>query len=131
MGLVIQFLTITGHLASTLFAFVHLGGGDAAAAFYDNMSAPWYLAHLGFYGLSFLVTDLLVIHRVHVIFSNSRTVIILPFIFPIVQVVSTAELTYQLSKSHPGEQSIVLYGLSNPWVTTTLVTSIVLVFAPT
>ncbi|KAJ7207841.1 hypothetical protein GGX14DRAFT_634183 [Mycena pura] len=85
MGLVIRFFTITGHwigtLYATFFAFVHLGGGTTAAAFYDNLSSPWYLTNLVFLGASFLVTNLLVIHRLHVIFSNSRTVIILPLIF--------------------------------------------------
>ncbi|KAJ7207840.1 hypothetical protein GGX14DRAFT_396053 [Mycena pura] len=114
LSLVIQFFTITGHWIgtqyATLFAFVHLGGGDAAAAFYENLSAPWYLANLVFLGASFLITNLLVIHRVHVIFSNSRTVIVLPFIFLVVQVVSEVVLLYQFAKSHPGEQYIVLYG---------------------
>ncbi|KAJ7218560.1 hypothetical protein GGX14DRAFT_595276 [Mycena pura] len=50
LGLVIQFFTITGHWICTLYAFVHLDGGDAAAAFYDNMSAPWYLTSLVFFG---------------------------------------------------------------------------------
>ncbi|KAJ7207846.1 hypothetical protein GGX14DRAFT_567148 [Mycena pura] len=49
MGLVIQFFTITGHwigtLYATLFAFGHLGGGTAAAAFYDNLSSPWISAY--------------------------------------------------------------------------------------
>ncbi|KAJ7207848.1 hypothetical protein GGX14DRAFT_634188 [Mycena pura] len=134
-GLVIQFFTITGHwigtLYATLFAFGHLNGGTAAAAFYDNLSSAWYLTNLSFLGATFLVTNLLVIHRVHVIFSNNRTVTGLPFIILMVEMVSLVGLVYQFAKSHPGEQSIVIYGLSNPWVTTSLVTSMVLVFAPT
>ncbi|KAJ7218558.1 hypothetical protein GGX14DRAFT_595264 [Mycena pura] len=130
LSLVIQFFTITGHWIgtqyATLFAFVHLGGGDAAAAFYENLSAPWYLTKFVFLGASFLVTNLLVIHRVHVIFSNSRTVIVLPFIFLAVQVVSIVVLLYQFAKSHPGEQYIVLYGLSNPWIIMSVVTSLMI-----
>ncbi|KAJ7207838.1 hypothetical protein GGX14DRAFT_396051 [Mycena pura] len=130
LGLVIQFFTITGHwictLYATLFAFVHLGGGTAAAAFYENISLPWYLTNLGFYGVGFLVTDLLVIHRVHVIFSNSRTVIILPFIFLVVQVVSEVVFLCQFAKSHPDETFFVLYGLSNPWITTSVATSLMI-----
>ncbi|KAJ7218559.1 hypothetical protein GGX14DRAFT_695720 [Mycena pura] len=107
LGLVIQFFSITGHwictLYATLFAFVHLGGGDAAAAFYDNLSAPWYLTNLGFLGVGFFVTDLLVIHRVHVIFSNSRTVIILPLIFLIIglgkiSVYSTGMISWKIRR---------------------------------
>jgi len=87
---------------------------------------PWYLTTLVFLGAGFLVTNLLVIHRVHVIFSNNVTVTILPFILLIIQMVSVVGLVYQFAKSHPSEQSIVLYSLSNPWVTTSLVTSMVI-----
>ncbi|KAJ7207849.1 hypothetical protein GGX14DRAFT_634189 [Mycena pura] len=142
LGLVVQFLAITGCAAltniqhwivmlyTTVFAFVHLGGGAAAAAFYNDISSPSFVAGIGFCGASSLVTNFLVIHRVYVIFSNSRSVTFLPFVFLMIQVVASVGLFCQYLKSDPGGQYTVIYGLSNPWVTVGLVASIVLVFCP-
>ncbi|KAJ7102881.1 hypothetical protein C8R44DRAFT_808694 [Mycena epipterygia] len=127
LGLCVQFLIITAHWIDTIyqacFSFLHLGGGTAAEAFYLNQSAPSAVAEATLFVTCTLVTDLLVIHRLYVISSHSLNVIMFPLTALMGQAVGGAGIIYRFVKSPPGDNS---YVLSNGWVTTVLVSSIVI-----
>ncbi|KAJ7461788.1 hypothetical protein B0H11DRAFT_2056027 [Mycena galericulata] len=63
--LVAQFLTVSGHWITTLYkihiGLVHLGGGPAADAFYNNLSNPSSIAQVALFVVCNLLTDFLVV----------------------------------------------------------------------
>ncbi|KAJ7102886.1 hypothetical protein C8R44DRAFT_808706 [Mycena epipterygia] len=144
LGLCVQFLIITAHWIDTIyracFGFLHLGGGTAAEVFYLDQSAPYAVADVTLFVICTLVTDILVIHRLYVISSHRLNIIVFPLTALMGQTgasltqngcchllcfatVGGAGIIYRFVKSLPGDNS---YSLSNGWVTTALVSSIVI-----
>ncbi|KAJ7060961.1 hypothetical protein C8F01DRAFT_1141408 [Mycena amicta] len=129
-GLVSQFVVIAGHWINGLYQILYaLGRLDEAGAdtYYNNPSSTAFSVALGLSEATGWITNLLVIHRVYVIFSH-RFILVVPSLVVLFlgQVVSGSGLLYFVVKSHHGEQFLELYNLSNPWVTTMLVASILI-----
>ncbi|KAJ6552037.1 hypothetical protein DFH09DRAFT_600908 [Mycena vulgaris] len=129
LGLVVQYLTITAHWINTIyetfFVFLHLGG-DAAAAFYSDLSTPSAVMHITLLVICTLVTDLLVIHRLYAICSHRPKAILIPAILLVGEAVSGGGIIIGFTKSYPNEGYSIEYSLSNGWVTTHLVVSILI-----
>ncbi|KAJ7143954.1 hypothetical protein C8R44DRAFT_864959 [Mycena epipterygia] len=146
LGLVLQFVTITAvrnyfrhfgagiyresvlqHCIDTIyrtcFSFLRLGGGPAADAFDIHLSTPSVVLKSMLFVICTLVTDLLVIHRVYVVFSYRHSVIMLPLTFLVGQAVCDGGVVYHLVKSYPGNH---LRSLLNGWMTTAFVLSIII-----
>ncbi|KAJ7471983.1 hypothetical protein FB451DRAFT_1399281 [Mycena latifolia] len=119
LGLVAQFLIITAHwinsIYNTFFGIVHLGGGIAAEAFYSNLSSPTTILHITFLVTCTLLTDLLVIHRLYVICSRTRSFVIFPLVLLVGQAVSGSGIIYRFTKSYTDEGFFIQYSLANPW----------------
>ncbi|KAJ7471979.1 hypothetical protein FB451DRAFT_1399278 [Mycena latifolia] len=128
LGLIAQFLIITAHwvntIYQTLFAIVHLGGGAPAAAFYSDLATPSSIVHITLRVICALLTDLLVIHRLYAIFSYRRNVILFPLTLLVGQAVCGSSIIYRFANSGG---FFIQYSLSNPWLTTDLVLSILIV----
>ncbi|KAJ7140097.1 hypothetical protein C8R43DRAFT_602831 [Mycena crocata] len=130
LGLVIQFLVVTAHWVNTIYrtfhAIVGLGAGSGAGAFYSNLSTPSSVVHVTLLVISTFVTDVLVIHRLYVIYSHNRRVVICPLVFLVGQAVCGVGIIYNFVIASPAEEFQILFSLSNAWVTTHLVLSILI-----
>ncbi|KAJ7146867.1 hypothetical protein C8R44DRAFT_864586 [Mycena epipterygia] len=126
VALVLLFLSITAHWINGIYvvyiAFIRLGGGIPAELFYLGLSSPTSLAHISLVEIATFITDALVIHRLYIVWSCQIRVIIIPVIFQLAQVVSGIHTIYDFSR----ETLFTFYALSNPWVTTSLVSSLVI-----
>ncbi|KAJ6536417.1 hypothetical protein DFH09DRAFT_1283817 [Mycena vulgaris] len=125
LALIVLFLSITAHWINGIyvfyFAFIHLGGGVDAEAFYLSLSTPTSLAHISLVEVATFITDSLVIHRLYVVWSCNRRVVILPLFALLCQAVSGIRIIYDFSRENLSN----FYALSGPWLMTTLVSSLV------
>ncbi|KAJ7694534.1 hypothetical protein B0H17DRAFT_1199064 [Mycena rosella] len=126
LALFILFLSITAHLINAIYmlylGFAHFGGGIPAAELYLSLSAPTTLAHISLVEVATFITDSLVIHRLYVVWSCNRRVVIFPLIVVLCQLVSGIHIIYDFSR----ETLFDFYSLSNPWVTSSLVSSLLI-----
>ncbi|KAJ6585915.1 hypothetical protein B0H19DRAFT_1369035 [Mycena capillaripes] len=126
LGLIVQFLVITVHSVNTayqtLFA-IGLGGGAATEAFYLNLTRPSFVANMTLMVITHHLTDAFVLHRLYVIFSHGRNVMIFPLICFLAQIVSGCGVIYRSATSDPDEDYLTL---SNGWLTAKLVASILI-----
>ncbi|KAJ7474167.1 hypothetical protein FB451DRAFT_1466726 [Mycena latifolia] len=126
LALILLFLTITAHFINGIyvlyFAFIHLDGGVPAEIFYLTLSSPADIAHISLVEVATLITDSLVIHRLYVVWSCQRRVIIFPLIFLCSQAVAGIRVIYDMSR----ENIVNFYALSNPWVTMSIVSTLVI-----
>ncbi|KAJ6483078.1 hypothetical protein DFH09DRAFT_1292059 [Mycena vulgaris] len=126
LALVGLFLSITAHWINgicTLYqAFIFLGGGFPAEVLYLTLSSPTALAHSSLVGVTTVITDSLMIHRLYTVWSYDRRVIIFPLLVLAGQIVSGIHVLYDLSR----ETIFNFFALSNPWETSYLVSSLVI-----
>ncbi|KAJ6477037.1 hypothetical protein C8R45DRAFT_1008625 [Mycena sanguinolenta] len=127
LGLLVQFLAITGHWINTLyqviFAIGYHGGGPAATAWYLDLKRPSFVANIALLVTSHTVTDSIVLHRLYIIFPERHNVMIFPLACFVVQVVSAIGLVARSATSKRGED---YFTLSNGWLTAKLVASILI-----
>ncbi|KAJ6484065.1 hypothetical protein C8R45DRAFT_1099226 [Mycena sanguinolenta] len=125
LALVGLFLAITAHWITSIYvlflAFIHLGGGLPAEILYLTLSVPPELSQMSLAEVVLVITDSLMIHRLYVVYSFDRRVVIFPICVLILQVVSGIHIIYDLSR----ETIFNFYDKSNPWVTSSLVSSLV------
>ncbi|KAJ7108367.1 hypothetical protein C8R43DRAFT_1114109 [Mycena crocata] len=118
LGLIIQFLAVTTHwivtIYQTFYAILSLEGGVQAEVFYNNQSTPTSVAQITLVAITSLITNVLVIHRLYVIYSRSLKVIICPIGFLLGQTVCESAIVYLFANSFSGPTR---YSLSNGWVT--------------
>ncbi|KAJ7636947.1 hypothetical protein FB45DRAFT_907807 [Roridomyces roridus] len=130
-ALVVQFCLILTHLIGTTYesyvSLVRLGGEDSAAIFFSDISRPSSVLQISTFILSSLVTDMLVIHRLFVIWSRRLDVVIFPLLSLLGQAISGGGVIhlYVVPNSH-NLTTLTLHDLSNGWGTCTLVLSIVI-----
>ncbi|KAJ7429338.1 hypothetical protein B0H11DRAFT_2145871 [Mycena galericulata] len=126
LSLVVQFLVITVHAVNTAYQTVfaiRLGGGAATEAFYLNLSRPSFVANMTLMVITHHLTDAFVLHRLYVIFSRGRKVMIFPVICFLAQIVSGCGVIYRSATSDPDEDYLTL---SNGWLTAKLIASILI-----
>ncbi|KAJ7742740.1 hypothetical protein DFH07DRAFT_39849 [Mycena maculata] len=127
LGLIVQFITITVHwingIYEVYFSFVHLGGGETIVAFYSDLSAPHAVLQITLFVICSLVADMLVIYRLYVIFSHRRNPVIFPLLLLVGQAISGGGVISVFATSNHAN---AFYSLANGWVTTSLVSSIVI-----
>ncbi|KAK6981565.1 hypothetical protein R3P38DRAFT_2578199 [Favolaschia claudopus] len=124
LGLVVQFLLVTGHTMNTTYQAlwaVHLGGGTVAAQWYSNLTRPTFIANLVLMVLTHHLTDAFVLHRLYVIFSREKSVMIFPLLCFLAQLVSGTGFIVRAARAGPNDDYLAL---SNGWLTTKLVASI-------
>ncbi|KAJ7461792.1 hypothetical protein B0H11DRAFT_2056052 [Mycena galericulata] len=123
-----QFLTVSSHWITTLyriyFALVHLGGGPAGDAYYVDLSTPSSVAQVALFVVCTLLTDLLVIHRLYVIFGRRRAPAMFPLILLVGQAVAGGGLISVFATFDPTVSEFTFYSWSNGWVSTALVLTI-------
>ncbi|KAF7349842.1 hypothetical protein MVEN_01284700 [Mycena venus] len=126
LALVGLFLSITAHWINGIYmlylAFIRLGGGFAAEVLYLSLSSPPALAHISLVEVATVITDGLMIYRLYVVWSLDRRVVIFPAVVLACQIVCGIRIIYDLSR----ETIFNFYVLSNPWVTGSLVSSLVI-----
>ncbi|KAJ6558314.1 hypothetical protein B0H19DRAFT_1261837 [Mycena capillaripes] len=127
-GIVVQFLVVTAHLIASIveayFCLNNAGGGVPAQICFLNTATPVAVANIAFFILTSIITDILVIHRLYVIWTRSRKVIVAPLVLLLVQAVGGSGVVVTLASGR-GEHKTVL-SLSNAWAATTLVASLVI-----
>ncbi|KAJ7229913.1 hypothetical protein GGX14DRAFT_383873 [Mycena pura] len=131
LGLFLQFLATTAHWINSIyqlsFGFVNLGGGVTAEAFFISLQSQ--LAQIILYTLSGLIADSLVIHRLFVVWSPKRIVLLLPLVALIMQAVATILGVFQYRNGDTFQNNGV-HTLSNGWVITSIVLSLLQVRSP-
>ncbi|KAJ7688970.1 hypothetical protein B0H17DRAFT_645943 [Mycena rosella] len=129
-GLIIQFLVITGHcintICETFLAIVRLGGGAAAEAFYLDLSTTSSVVHITLLVMCTLVTDILVIHRLYVICSYTRNIVLFPLAILVAQAAGGVGSIYHFARWYSDKLGSTKYLLLDGWVVTHLVSSIVI-----
>ncbi|KAJ7722369.1 hypothetical protein B0H16DRAFT_918591 [Mycena metata] len=126
VALVGLFLAVTAHWLNDVYvlylAFIRLGGGLSAEVLYLTLSGPTYIAHISLVEVAAVITDGLVIHRLYVVASNDIRIIIFPLFLQACQIVCGIKIIFDMSR----ETVLNFWTLSNPWVTSSLVASIVI-----
>ncbi|KAJ7270148.1 hypothetical protein B0H12DRAFT_1094738 [Mycena haematopus] len=127
LGLLVQFLAITGHfintLYQTLFAIGYLGAGPAATEWYLDLARPSFVTNIALLVISHTVTDSIVLHRLYIIFPQGRNVMIFPLACFVGQAVSGIGLVSRAATLKPGEDFLTL---ENGWLTAKLIASILI-----
>nr|GAT47094.1 predicted protein [Mycena chlorophos] len=80
IGLVVQLLALLGHWINTLYRALHGIGhldADAATAYYSSLSLSFKFDVI-FSGFVTLATNVVMIHRVYVVFSRRKAPVVLP-----------------------------------------------------
>ncbi|KAJ7634706.1 hypothetical protein FB45DRAFT_909614, partial [Roridomyces roridus] len=131
LALIAQNLTITAHWILTMWVGYHtlivLGGGQAGEDYYSNPSAPPLFAQLSMYTVGSIIADLLVIHRLYVIYSRRWIYAAFPAALLLGQLVSGTGSLVVLGVLHKeGVSLLEVDTRSRAWVTTSLVFSIVI-----
>ncbi|KAJ7036141.1 hypothetical protein C8F04DRAFT_488348 [Mycena alexandri] len=126
VALVGLFLSVTAHWLNGVYvlylAFIRLGGGLPAEVLYFTLSTPTFLAHMSLVEVAAVITDGLVIHRLYVVWSSDVRIIIFPLVLQACQIVCGIKIIVDLSR----ETIFNFWTLSNPWVTSSLVASIII-----
>ncbi|KAJ6480575.1 hypothetical protein C8R47DRAFT_1285040 [Mycena vitilis] len=126
LALVALFVAITVHWIIGIYilylVFIHLGGGLAAEVFYLTLSMPASLAQFSLVEVATVITDSLMVHRLCIVWAHQPRVAIFPIIILACQIVSAIHVIVDLSR----ETIFDFYRLSNPWVSTSLVSSLVI-----
>ncbi|KAJ7891942.1 hypothetical protein B0H13DRAFT_2038906 [Mycena leptocephala] len=126
LALVGLFASITAHWLTIIYVlyltFIHLGGGFAAEVYYLTLSTTTSVVHFSLVEVATVITDGLVIHRLYVVWSCNPRVVVLPIFILACQIVSGIHIVYDISR----ETIFNFYVLSNPWVTSSLVSSLVI-----
>ncbi|KAJ7354200.1 hypothetical protein DFH08DRAFT_984564 [Mycena albidolilacea] len=126
LALVVLFLSITAHWINGIYVvylvFIRLGGGFAGEVEYLTLSTKESLAHLSLVEVATVTTDSLMIYRLYVVWSYDRRVVIFPGCMILCQMVAGIHIIYDFAH----ETIFNFYNLSNPWVTTSLVSSLVI-----
>ncbi|KAJ7164475.1 hypothetical protein C8R46DRAFT_1278846 [Mycena filopes] len=124
LALVGLFLTVTAHWINGLYvlylAFIRLGGGLPAEIWYLTLSTPTFLAHMSILEVTTVITDSLVIYRLYVVWSNDFRTVIFPLILLAGQITCGVKIIVDLSR----ETILNFWTLSNPWVTSSLICSL-------
>ncbi|KAJ7830702.1 hypothetical protein B0H13DRAFT_2114114, partial [Mycena leptocephala] len=126
LALVGLFVSITAHWLTVIYVlyltFIHLGGGFAAEVYYLTLSTTASVVHFSLVEVATVITDGLVIHRLYVVWSYNSRIVIFPIFILVYQIVSGIHIIYDISQ----ETIFNFYVLSNPWVTSSLVSSLVI-----
>ncbi|KAJ7021556.1 hypothetical protein C8F04DRAFT_1273519 [Mycena alexandri] len=126
LALVVQFLVITVHSLNTAYQTVfaiRLGGGAATEAYYLNLTRSPFVVNIVVMVVTHHLTDAFMLHRLYVIFSRDRNVMIFPLSCFLGQIVSGCGIIYRAATSDPDEDYLTL---SNGWLTAKLVASILI-----
>ncbi|KAJ7037111.1 hypothetical protein C8F04DRAFT_1257340 [Mycena alexandri] len=129
LALVVQFLVITvvrAHSLNTAYQTVfaiRLGGGAATEAYYLNLTRSPFVVNIVLMVVTHHLTDAFMLHRLYVIFSRDRNVMIFPLSCFLAQIVSGCGIIYRADTSDPDEDYLTL---SNGWLIAKLVTSILI-----
>ncbi|KAF7361541.1 hypothetical protein MSAN_01187700 [Mycena sanguinolenta] len=122
-GIGVQFLAITAHLITAVVqAYSCLAKPNTILAVelcFLDLDAPVVVASTALFVLTSLVTDILVIQRLSVTWTHRLTVLIFPVFCLLVQAAGGVGVVITFS-------SATLFSLSNGWVTTTLVASLLI-----
>ncbi|KAJ6529627.1 hypothetical protein B0H19DRAFT_1274024 [Mycena capillaripes] len=126
LALICLFLAITAHWVNVIYVlylvFINLGGSLAADIFYLTLSTPSGLINMSLVGVVNLITDSLMIHRLYVVWTYDRRVVIFPIFVLACQIASGVLILYALSR----ETVLNFYVLSNPAVFINLISSLVI-----
>ncbi|KAF7309064.1 hypothetical protein MKEN_01108000 [Mycena kentingensis (nom. inval.)] len=127
LGLTLQFLAVTSHWAITMYRTIYalgtLTGHADTLAFYANLAHPAFVANVALLVITHMITDAFVLHRLYVIFSHEKKVMVFPGACFVVQVVCATALVVRGGTSKAGEDYLTL---SNGWLTSKLITSILI-----
>ncbi|KAJ7787115.1 hypothetical protein B0H14DRAFT_2629728 [Mycena olivaceomarginata] len=122
LGIVVQFLFIAAHLITSIVEMYSCLQSTVKTCF-GSLDSPAAVANLALFVLTSLVTDVLVIQRLSVIWTHDRTVVYFPVFLLLVQAVGGVGVVVTLFISGK-EGRATLLSLSNGWLTTTLVASL-------
>ncbi|KAF7328721.1 hypothetical protein MVEN_02500700 [Mycena venus] len=128
LGIVVQFLIIVAHLTTSIVAMYlclqETGGGATTETCFGRLNSGAAVANLALFVLASLVTDMLVIQRLWVIWTHRRQIIAFPILLLLVQAAGGVGILVTLGSEN--ESRATLLSLSNGWVTTTLVASLLI-----
>ncbi|KAF7305450.1 hypothetical protein HMN09_00797700 [Mycena chlorophos] len=127
VGLGTQFIVSTAHWINTLYVVHHALGRmdrEAAGEYLGNVSAPTLRTNVGLCQACALITNLLLIHRVYVVFGRQILAVVPALALGMAQTACSIGIMYIVMHAHRGEQFTEIFHASNPWVTSMLVTSL-------
>ncbi|KAJ7328932.1 hypothetical protein DFH08DRAFT_1023515 [Mycena albidolilacea] len=124
LGIVVQFLFIAAHLITSIVEMDSCLQSTVKTCF-GSLDSSAAVANLAFFVLTSLITDMLVIQRLSVIWTHNRTVVYFPVFLLLVQAVGGVGVVVTVFISGK-EGRATLLSLSNGWLTTTLVASLLI-----
>ncbi|KAF7305458.1 hypothetical protein HMN09_00798500 [Mycena chlorophos] len=129
-GLGAQFVICTAqHWIVTLYIVIYALGSmdrEAAGEYLCDMSVWSFGTNIALSQAGPLITNLLLIHRLYVVFAREMLAVVPALSLWVAQIASSVGFLYITFSASPGEQFPQIYHLSNPWVTFNLVTSLLL-----
>ncbi|KAF7305451.1 hypothetical protein HMN09_00797800 [Mycena chlorophos] len=128
-ALVAQFVICIAHWINTLYVVIYTLGSmqrDEAGVYLGDMSVWSFGTNVALSQAGALITNLLLIHRLYVVFARDILAVVPALSLWAIQMVSSMGVLYITFRASPGEQFPQIFHLSNPWVTLTLVTSLLL-----
>nr|GAT47106.1 predicted protein [Mycena chlorophos] len=132
-ALVAQFVICIVHWINTLYVVIYTLGSmqrDEAGVYLGDMSVWSFGTNVALSQAGALITNLLLIHRLYVVFARDILAVVPALSLWAIQMVSSMGVLYITFRASPGEQFPQIFHLSNPWVTLTLVTSLLCVSIP-
>ncbi|KAF7300614.1 Alpha-aminoadipate reductase Lys1p [Mycena chlorophos] len=127
-GLTAQFAVTTAHWINMLYTVLHTLGSsltrEEAGEYLGDVATSSFRASAGLCQTAALIANLLVIHRLHVIFTREAIVVVPALVLLMAQTVSSGGFLYLVSTANRGEQLSHIFHISNPWVTSMLATSL-------
>ncbi|KAF7352572.1 hypothetical protein MVEN_01222500 [Mycena venus] len=119
LGPLCLFMAITAHWILTVdrsfLAFVYFRNGSLPIAFYGDLSQITEVVKTGFLSFALVIGDILIIHRLWVIYGHNFPIIIFPTCTMIALAVCGGGITYQLSQYTPGENIFIT--AAGRWIT--------------
>nr|GAT47105.1 predicted protein [Mycena chlorophos] len=129
VGLGVQSVVCTVYWVNTLYVVLHSLGGlmdrEAAGEYLDNMSIWTFPMNVALCQASALITNLLVIHRLYVVFARHILAVVPALLLLVAQTVSSAGILYMaVSANIQDKQFYEILHVSNPWIPSMLATSL-------
>ncbi|KAJ7264123.1 hypothetical protein B0H12DRAFT_1201218 [Mycena haematopus] len=118
-GAVALFITITSHWILTVdrafLAFIHFEDGTFPLGFYADLSQATEVVKTGFLLATVIIGDMLIIHRLWIVWGHNNYIIIFPICTLIGLSVCSVGITYQFTQYKPGQN--VFLSEAGRWIT--------------
>ncbi|KAJ6478293.1 hypothetical protein C8R45DRAFT_1006981 [Mycena sanguinolenta] len=123
IGTIGLFLTITGHwviiVDRAFLGFIHFADTLGPLRFYGDLTQLTEVIGTGFVAVTTIISDILIIHRLWVVWGYNKTIVIIPIATSVGLIVSGIGITTQFTQYQPGQD--VFLSVAGRWITSATV----------